>query len=533
MKIRKATLVIFSILIVTSASSGVMSQAPPAAPRAMSAPALPADRKAYTDAMRLTDPQKKVEALEKFVTDFPDSFLVGGAHQQLLTTLAKSFPDQQERIFNQAKKAIAAAQEPLKGSAYSAVVATLLDNGVLLDRAETFAQEGLTWVEEDQAKRLKSARAPYLASLGRLNLKRGKTKEAEKFLKEAITANPQSLDAMLGLAELSEKKNDSNGALGYYAAASLSGRMKADSREKFYDLYRRTHEGSLKGIEELLDVRYRKDFPNPMKVEHYTASAARTERTVIAEVFTGSGCPPCVAADLAFDAYLERYSRKDVAVIMYHLHIPQPDPMTNPSTEARAKYYAVSGVPSYAIDGEKNSGGGSREMTKEFYNRTTPTIEKRLTTAPDARIALHATSDSAVVKVKATVDQVKAGSKVKLQVALVEESLRYSGENGVRFHPMVVRSLGGPDAGGFVVDAAKPTSVEVTFDLAKITAELKTHLDEFEAKRKDDKFQFAQKKHEIDPNGLSVVAFVQDEETKQILQATQVKLKPVIASVAK
>jgi len=309
--------------------------------------------------------------------------------------------------------------------------------------------------------------------------------------------------------------------------------MKPEAREKFYELYRRSHDGTLKGIEELLDARYRKDFPSPMKVEHYTPSATRSERTVLAEVFTGSGCPPCVAADLAFDAYLERYGRKELTVIMYHLHIPLPDPMTNPSTEARAKYYAVNGVPSYAIDGEKNSGGGSREMTRDFYNRTAPTIEKRLTVAPDARLTLDATGNTAAVKVKATVDEVKRGSKIKLQVALVEEVLRFSGENGVRFHPMVVRSLAGPDAAGFPVDASKPTAVEVTFDLAKITQELKTHLDEFEAKRKDDKFAFALKKHEIDPNALSVVAFVQDEDTKQVLQATSIKLKPSIATVAK
>jgi tetratricopeptide (TPR) repeat protein len=523
MNIRRTT---FAILLVTMTCIAVAGQAPPPppTPRITQTASLPPDRKAYVDALRITDPQKKVEALEKFVADFPDSFLLSGANQQILTTLARSFPDQQDRILDAAKKTIASAQEPLKGGTYTTVVYILLDNGILLDKAEDFAREGLAWVEEDQAKRLKLARAPYYASLGRLNLKRGKLKEAEKYLKDAISANPQSLDAMIGLAELAEKKNDTATALNYYASASLTGRMKPDSREKFFDLYRRNHEGSLKGLEELLDQRYRKDFPSPIKVEHYAPPASRSERLVLAEVFTGAGCGPCVAADLAFDAYLERYPRKDLAVIMYHLHIPLPDPMTNASTEARAKYYAVNSVPSYAIDGEKNSGGGSREMTKDFYNRTTPTIEKRLASALDAA------GDTAQVKVRATVDQVKAGPRVRLQVALVEEMLRYNGENGVRFHPMVVRSLAGPDAGGFVIDASKPTSVDVVFDLARITQELKAHLDQYEERRKEDKFQFSQKKHEIDASALSVVAFVQDDESKQILQAVSIRLKPTIAS---
>ncbi len=533
MKTRSATFTILTIGTVICCLSSVPAQSPPPAPRPAATPSMPSDRKAYTDALRVTDPQKKIEALEKYISDFPDSFGIGGAQQQILATLVKNWPDQLDRIFAQAKRTIASAQEQLKGTTYTTVVGTLLEGGILLDKAEEFARTGLAWVEEDQAKRLRQVRAPYLASLGRLYLKRGKTREAEKYLKESITANPQLLDALLGLAELSETKNDTATALSYYASASLTGRLRAEAREKFYDLYRKSHEGSLKGMEELLDLRYRNDFPNPVKVEHYSASPNRSERTVLAEVFTGAGCGPCVAADLAFDAYLERYPRKDVTVIMYHMHIPLPDPMTNPSTEARSKYYAVNGVPSYAIDGEKNSGGGSRDMTKDFYNRVTPTVEKRLTSAPEARLSLDAVGGAGSIKVKATVDQIKGGSRIRLQIALVEEALRYSGENGVRFHPMVVRSLAGLETAGFAVDASKPASIEWTFDLAKITQELKTHLDDFEATRKDEKFAFAQKKHEMDASTLSVVAFVQDDETKKVLQASFLKLKPAIASAGR
>ena len=69
-----------------------------------------------------------------------------------------------------------------------------------------------------------------------------------------------------------------------------------------------------------------------MKVEEYHPTEKRSDRLVLAEVFTGAGCPPCVGADLAFDAAMERYSPKDVAVVMYHEHVPRPDPMTNPDT---------------------------------------------------------------------------------------------------------------------------------------------------------------------------------------------------------
>jgi hypothetical protein len=77
---------------------------------------------------------------------------------------------------------------------------------------------------------------------------------------------------------------------------------------------------------------------------------------------------------------IERYSRKDVVVLVYHLHIPLPDPMTNPATVERGKYYAGAGHrPTPVVDGFKlPSAGGSREMTRGFFDRVTPKIESQL-----------------------------------------------------------------------------------------------------------------------------------------------------------
>src|SRR5581483_8033880 len=123
-----------------------------------------------------------------------------------------------------------------------------------------------------------------------------------------------------------------------------------------------------------------------------------------AEVFTGAACGPCVAADLAFEAMLQRYSRKELVVLMYHMHIPGPDPMVNPATLARGRYYGVGGVPGYNIDGlGLKTGGGPKEMTKDNYSRTNPVIEKQLEAPAEAQIKLDATMEGGVVKVNANV----------------------------------------------------------------------------------------------------------------------------------
>ena len=44
-------------------------------------------------------------------------------------------------------------------------------------------------------------------------------------------------------------------------------------------------------------------------------------------------------------------------MVMYHVHVPRPDPMTTDATMARHKTYGANGVPAFAIDGRKTIGG--------------------------------------------------------------------------------------------------------------------------------------------------------------------------------
>ena len=274
-----------------------------------------------------------------------------------------------------------------------------------------------------------------------------------------------------------------------------------------------------------------------------------------------------MGASLAFAAALDRYPRQNYVLLNYHVHIPQPDPMVNPSTLERQRFYGVRSSPSYFIDGGSDGGGGSADQAQSIYERKVePVIEKRLAAGPEAAIKLGATQSGSSVNVKASVSNVKSQSgKLRLQIALVEDAVSYSGENGNRFHEMVVRSLAnGPTAPvakpaapaepasrpvpgdkpgadekpvadekpasppaqptGFALPAGRGGSFEWTFDLAKAAADAKAHLEDFETNTRKGAYSFRQKKHEIDAGNLSVVAFVQDEATKKILQAVYVKL---------
>ena len=444
------------------------------------------------------------------------------------------------------------AGKDAKGRTAGAIANVLLNASVLLQEAERYAQRSVDsfnqerYIKEQLAgararkgeppkreelvKRFRESRAAPVATLGRIKVALGNDKRGKQLLEEARKELPANAAVAGALGELAAKQGETAVAMDYLLTARLGGRIAPSTIAALELVYRQTHNGSLDGLESMLNREYRRRFPNPLKVEDYTPTEKRSSRVVLGEIFTGAGCPPCVAADLAFDAAMERYDREELAVLAYHLHMPRPDPMTNPDTQGRyAAYGALLGTPTLAIDGKITTGGGARERTKEIYDGAkgfNQDIEKDLELPAEASINLATSISQGVVKASAAVDKVRSESRdLKLQIALVEKEVEYGGENGIRFHSMVVRAMGGPKAGGFPLDPGQPASFDEAFDIARVSTALKAHLDDYEAKgHRGESFKFVEKKYQIDPAHLAVVAFVQDAQTKHVLQAAYMEV---------
>jgi tetratricopeptide (TPR) repeat protein len=522
----------FTVFDLTLSAQTFVLAPQPTAPQSAASPPTP-DGKAFTDANKIPEPGKKIEALEKFLREFPESTRKTQAYDVVFTALVKNFPEDRKRILEYGEQIIEATPETFRSSGYSRVAARLVDAGILLDDAARLAEKGLERFEVEEKTRTSRSRATHLATLGRIRLKQGRAADGEEALKAAFAANPEMTAAAIGLAEVAEAKKDLTGALEHWTTAALTGRLSAEDRKRFEALYAKVN-GSADGLEAALDTKYKATHMPPVQPQTYTPTPARSNRVVLAEVFTGASCGPCVAVDLAFDAAMERYTRKDLAVVMYHLHIPGPDPLTNKSTEERAKFYTVRGVPSFAVDGTVDPrGGGDRAQTRAAYDRILPQLDKALEAAPDAELRLDATLTGGVVKVKAFPSNMNAeGGAVKLQIALVEEMMTYSGENGVRFHPMVVRSLAGAASDGITVGRAAPAQIEWEFDLAKIGADIKTYLDDYEKNGARATGPFSRKPSTIGAAKLAIVAFLQDQQSKKVLQAAYVRLSPATTTSA-
>ncbi|MDE3168015.1 MAG: hypothetical protein KGN36_19595, partial [Acidobacteriota bacterium] len=329
----------------------------------------PPDQSAYLAASRTADPAQKIAALEKFKQDFPKSNYGQMADNTILSTLLKSMPDEKARIGKVAaaiyKSAAARDKEVSRGgvattrnreSAAQRIAEQFLSAGLYLKDAEGWARRSIdpmrqnVWLseqreaaakrqqpvppQEELVKRFHELQAARQGVLGRIEWKLGREADARKLLEGAYAVNAGNVEAAAALGEMAHKDGDDAKALDYLIPVRLSGHAPKSANEALESIYRKTHNGSLAGLETMLDAEYRKRFPNPIHAEAYQPDAKRSGRVVLGEVFTGSGCPPCAGADLAFDAAMERFPHADFAVVMYHQHIPRPDPMTTPETTA-------------------------------------------------------------------------------------------------------------------------------------------------------------------------------------------------------
>jgi tetratricopeptide (TPR) repeat protein len=140
---------------------------------------------------------------------------------------------------------------------------------------------------------LTSLRAPALATLGQILMKRGKADEGEKVLLEAYAAKPPS-STMAAIArvlsESAKKAGNDKSQLEYLSVLMLSGRITADETKDLEAVYKKTHNGSLDGLEAMLDERSIRDHVGFAVTPFARKPGAKpTGRVVLAEVFPGAG----------------------------------------------------------------------------------------------------------------------------------------------------------------------------------------------------------------------------------------------------
>jgi hypothetical protein len=280
----------------------------------------------------------------------------------------------------------------------------------------------------------------------------------------------------------------------------------------------KTTEAQIAKLDIVLDKEYLLKVP-PFKPAMFAGRKNKSDRKVVFELFTGAQCPPCVAADVAFDALSKSYKPTELILLQYHLHIPRPDPMTNEDTLARAKFYSISGTPSTVFNGKtplRPNGGGMADSV-DRYAEYRDVINPILDNTSDTKLKVTAHRVGNKIDIKAEVSGLKdPDEKKRLRLVLVEETIHYVGSNKLRFHHHVVRALPGGVEGFALKEANSQHSATVNLD--ELRAKLIKYLDTYAKEER----AFPDSDRPLDLKHLKVVGLVQNDATKEIVQVMEI-----------
>jgi len=238
-------------------------------------------------------------------------------------------------------------------------------------------------------------------------------------------------------------------------------------------------------------------------------ASAQHPRTPLFEEFTSSTCPPC----LAVKPYVKQFAEQspDVVVVTYHMDWPAPgDPYNvynSSDNMARRSYYGVTGIPDGYMSGTKiypNSVAALRQAADQVKAQSTP-------------LALTISEDQTKTPIEVTVtlknDGTTAISGAKLQVMVLNHyadlTAQLQGQSQhvyTEFDYALLKAL--PNASGTALTLAAGEQRTFTFTYSRGTNSVWA------------------------PNSQYVIAFVQLDATKEVLQAASTLNRVEITAAA-
>ncbi|HTI50329.1 MAG TPA: hypothetical protein VL475_05240, partial [Planctomycetaceae bacterium] len=478
--------------------------------------------------------------LLKFVKRFSDSPLALDGYQ-ILISLAKS------QGYDQAQFKKLAADYVRTAAPWGPLfeLRAYIDLGITLSRNAFLPELALEYLDTAQQKLTADASTHWKILIqsekGRLLLQGKNPAEGLTLLNKLHEEYPFQDDITWLLARNAEQSKEDEKAIALYAeivSLPLVERMIVESmsqgkaplpREQYPSqalvrLWKAKHGGDPKGLGDYLTETFEKSIQKIGGPKQPARKAGEGNRVVLCELFTGTSCPPCVGADIASAAVEATFEKSEVIVLRYHQHIPAPDPLANGDAEERYSSYDGEGTPMLCVNGKQFPRvGGYMSRVPEIYRQLQETIKPYLVEKTGLKLTLSARADQGRIAISAKASGLESFPEdIHLKLVLAEDKISFPADNGIRFHEMVVRSMPGG------VDGIEPVKGQLAYeddvDLAKLKAQLEQSLSAIETKTTA---KFNQKP--LDLKALHLVAFLQNDDTGEILQAAAIPVTGTLA----
>lgn len=458
------------------------------------------------------------DALEDFIQRHPDSPLLLNAYPILIAHLknGKAKKEDVEKVRSDMLKAADQWGGPVK-------VRVDLDVAMMLIRMQMFPELAKAYLDDFQKQLKPDYPTSWLTELALARVQLGQPKEAITLLTSASNSGPQDLLVNYVLARAYEADHQAQKALELFAKMSvipyleqmLVDALPEVSKERPSQaterLWKEIHKSD-EGLAKYLADTYTTEIANLTPPREQIAPRPQNARVSLMELFTGTSCPPCVAADITMSGIHHHYQPSEVIVLKYHEHIPAPDPFATELTMKRFMFYQLQGTPTGVLDGKIDEElPGSALIAPARYLRLRQQIDPGLQRTTPIQIELSAISNQGKIRIKANVVGENFSDDTRLRLALIENGIHFKAPNGIRVHDCVVRTMPGG------VEGIAPKDKKLSFEGEIVLADLKSSIEK-EIGKLEEKVGtlFAQP---VNLKQLQLAAFVQDDSSKEVLQA--------------
>jgi len=458
--------------------------------------------------------EDEIEPLVAYLDAYPDSRLASDA-ARLLLDLQLDEDSPQDVLRPTLRAYVTAYPEDLRATAADDLMLELLESGV----GEAIIPLGEIGIESGRKDRYPNAVHQIHARLGHVLLERDAGKRAWKHLLSAAFGLPEDGMVNLDLGRFYESQGRHKRAFSRYVQAVIkpeSGEAALKGLERTQRALDGEERMSVDTIERLIAGKVL-SFGTAAK---YTPPEDAAGRVTLVELFTNAHGRGTLAGELAFEGLKAHFERRDVALLSYQLPTPALVPLVNDLSFARAAQLGIESLE-FRIDGTNGAPAVARKDQREkLYEYCRDLVKDALTVAPDVKLTLEVRRDGDRVHGRVIIDGEARWGRV-VHVVLAEKAVLFPGKNEVPIHRMIARgslidSLGGiPFA---IEDGEERMTIPFDVKLSAVAATNRTALDELVAAGEGSTVDMA---IDIDPEQVTVVAFVHDVRSNRVLQAVQ------------
>jgi hypothetical protein len=213
---------------------------------------------------------------------------------------------------------------------------------------------------------------------------------------------------------------------------------------------------------------------SPVAADDGPGPHSTTARTVLAELFTGAACGPCVPMDYGLDGFIDDHTRTEAVALVYHRSIPGPDVLETSETVQRQRFYLPPGqgasTPNEWVDGIYCgvSHAGSTAASKAWFEQKYTYARQNKSQLSMEIDGLITTAMAGKVWINVTALEDPKESNLYMHAVIVRKTYGpYNGGNGVTIHHWVVRKML-PSVNGesFTISSGQTKPFTYTFDLS-------------------------------------------------------------------